>query len=209
MRPRGLAEVVGRVDEDIAIRAVESVLEKGSKFSIASAEDFNRCVDHIVGLLNDAALLYRFGSYATSAFMSIAAIEEAGKSEMGLYIKQRVGKKVKKDLLCDHKKKETVAVMPTVAMGQRLVDALGNERTEELYRLTYSGDLKRLREDALYWDIKNGRLELPEEVVDKAFARDLLLFSIEVFDDRLVGYTHYSIEVSRATDKLFREIVGL
>ena len=209
MRPRGLAEVVGRVDEDIAIRAVESVLEKGSKFSIASTEDFNRCVDHIVGLLNDAALLYRFGSYATSAFMSIAAIEEAGKSEMGLYIKQRAGKKVKKDLLCDHKKKETVAAMPTVAMGQRLVDALGNERIEELYRLTYFGDLKRLREDALYWDIKNGRLELPEEVVDKAFARDLLLFSIEVFDDRLVGYTHYSIEVSRATDKLFREIVGL
>ena len=141
--------------------------------------------------------------------MSIAAIEEAGKSEMGLYIKQRAGKKVKKDLLCDHKKKETVAAMPTVAMGQRLVDALGNERIEELYRLTYFGDLKRLREDALYWDIKNGRLELPEEVVDKAFARDLLLFSIEVFDDRLVGYTHYSIEVSRATDKLFREIVGL
>lgn len=209
MRPWGLAEVVDRMDEDIAIRAVESVLEKGSKFSIASTEDFNRCVDHIVGLLSDAALLYRFGSYATSAFMSIAAIEEAGKSEMGLYIKQRAGRKIKKDLLCDHKKKETVAVMPTVAMGQRLVDALGNERIEELYRLTYSGDLKRLREDALYWDIKNGRLELPEEVVDKAFARDLLLFSIEVFDDRLVGYTHYSIEVSRATDELFREIVGL
>lgn len=74
-------------------------------------------MDHIVGLLNDAALLCRFGSYATSAFMSIAAIEEAGKSEMGLYIKQRAGKKVKKDLLCDHKKKETVAVMPTVAIG--------------------------------------------------------------------------------------------
>lgn len=197
------------MDEDIAIRAVENVLEKGSKFSIASTEDFNRCVDHIAGLLNDAALLYRFGSCATSAFMSIAAIEEAGKSEMGLYIKQEASRKIKKDLLCDHKKKETVAVMPTVAMGQRLVDAPGVERIEELYRLTYSGDLKRLREDALYWDIKNGRLELPEEVVDKAFARDLLLFSIEVFDDRLVGYTHYSIEVSRATDELFREIVSL
>lgn len=209
MRPWGLAEVVDRMDEDIAIRAVENVLEKGSKFSIASTEDFNRCVDHIVGLLNDAALLYRFGSCATSAFMSIAAIEEAGKSEMGLYIKQEASRKIKKDLLCDHKKKETVAVMPTVAMGQRLVDALGVERIEELHRLTYSGDLKRLREDALYWDIKNGRLELPEEVVDKAFARDLLLFSIEVFDDRLVGYTHYSIEVSRATDELFREIVSL
>lgn len=52
-------------------------------------------------------------------------------------------------------------------------------------------------------------MELPREVVDKAFARDLLLFSIEVFDDRLVGYTNYSTEVSRTTDKLFQEIADL
>ena len=99
--------------------------------------------------------------------------------------------------------------MHTVAMGGRLVDALGDERIEELYELTYSGELKRLREDALYWDIKNERIELPEDVVDRALARDLLLFSIEVFDDRLVGYTHYSIEASRTTDELFQEIADL
>lgn len=197
------------MDDSSAISAVRNVLENGSKFSIISTDDFNKCVDHIVGLLNDAALLYRSGSYATSAFMSIAAIEESGKSEMGLFINKEAGKRVKKDPLRDHKKKEKVAVLHTVAMGQRLVVALGKERIDELYHLTYSGGLKRLREDALYWDIKNGRMELPREVVDKAFARDLLLFSIEVFDDRLVGYTNYSMEVSRTTDKLFREIAGL
>lgn len=106
-------------------------------------------------------------------------------------------------------KKEKVAVLHTVAMGKRLIDSLGKERIEELYRLTYSGGLKRLREDALYWDIKNGRMELPREVVDKTFARDLPLFSLEVFDDRLIGYTDYSMEVSRTTDKLFQEIVDL
>ena len=195
------------MDDSTAISEVRNVLENGSKFSIFSTEDFNKCVDHIVGLLNDAALLYRSGSYATSAFMSITAIEESGKSEMGLFIRQGAGKRVKKDPLHDHKKKEKIAVLHTVAMGQRLVVALGKERIEELYNLTYSGGLKRLREDALYWDIKNGRMELPREVVDKAFARDLLLFSIEVFDDRLVGYTNYSMEVSRTTDKLFQEIV--
>lgn len=106
-------------------------------------------------------------------------------------------------------KKEKVAVLHTVAMGKRLIDSLEKERIEELYRLTYSGGLKRLREDALYWDIKNGRMELPREVVDKTFARDLPLFSLEVFDDRLIGYTNYSMEVSRTTDKLFQEIVDL
>ena len=132
-----------------------------------------------------------------------------GRARWVFILRRGAGKKVKKDPLRDHKKKEKVAVLHTVAMGQRLIDALGKERIDELYRLTYSGDLKRLREDALYWDIKNGRMELPREVVDKAFARDLLLFSIEVFDDRLVGYTNYSMEVSITTDKLFQEIADL
>lgn len=50
---------------------------------------------------------------------------------------------------------------------------------------------------------------LPEDVVDRTLARDLPLFSIEVFDDRLVGCTNCSIEASRATDKLFQEIADL
>ena len=197
------------MDKEIALSAVMSVLERGSNFSIDSSEDFNRCFDHVMGLLKDAALLFKSGSYATSAFMSIAAIEESGKSELSLYTRQEPENKLRNDPLRDHKKKETAAVMHTVAMGGRLVDALGDKRIEELCELAYSGELKRLREDALYWDIKNGRIELPEDVVDRALARDLLLFSIEVFDDRLVGYTHYSIEASRTTDELFQEIADL
>ena len=197
------------MDKEIALSAVMSVLERGSNFSIDSSEDFNRCFDHVMGLLKDAALLFKSGSYATSAFMSIAAIEESGKSELSLYTRQEPENKLRNDPLRDHKKKETAAVMHAVAMGGRLVDALGDKRIEELCELAYSGELKRLREDALYWDIKNGRIELPEDVVDRALARDLLLFSIEVFDDRLVGYTHYSIEASRTTDELFQEIADL
>lgn len=79
-----------------------------------------------------------------------------------------------------------------------------------LGRAQHSGSFRspnhRLLSKLLDWDIKNERMELPKEVVDKAYARDLLLFSIEIFDDRLVGYTNYSMEVSRTTDKLFQEI---
>lgn len=60
----------------------------------------------MVGLLRDAALLFRSGSYATSAFMSIAAIEESGKSEMGIYTKREPGKRLKNDPLRDHRKKK-------------------------------------------------------------------------------------------------------
>lgn len=90
----------------------------------------------MVGLLRDAALLFRSGSYATSAFMSIAAIEGSGKSEMGIYTKREPGKRLKNDPLRDHRKKKTVAPLFTVAMGARLIDALGNERIEELYDIS-------------------------------------------------------------------------
>lgn len=123
------------MDKEIALSSAMSVLERGSNFSIDNSEDFNRCFDHVMGLLKDAALLFKSGSYATSTFMSIAAIEESSKSELSLYTRRESENKHRNDPLRDHKKKETAAVMHTVAMGGRLVDALGDERIEELVDL--------------------------------------------------------------------------
>lgn len=42
------------------------------------------------------------------------------------------------------------------------------------------GNLKRLREDALYWDVKDGVPVFPEQAIGRDLSRDLLLFSIEI-----------------------------
>ena len=106
------------MDKEIALSSAMSVLERGSNFSIDNSEDFNRCFDHVMGLLKDAALLFKSGSYATSTFMSIAAIEESSKSELSLYTRRESENKHRNDPLRDHKKKETAAVMHTVRDGR-------------------------------------------------------------------------------------------
>ncbi len=42
--------------------------------------------------------------------------------------------------------------------------------------------------------------------MDKKLSRALLLFAIESFDDNLVGYTEYSMNISQKTDEIFEEI---
>lgn len=185
------------------LEAVQRVLDGGTAFHINSVEDFDKCVDHIVQLFDDAFMLHMAGSYATSAFISIAAMEEVSKTEMALFAKEE--KSVKRDPLRDHKTKEVLSAAHTVQMGSRLVGSIGMGAADRIYDLVYGGKLKGLREDALYWDIVSGRMVVPEDRVDCKFSLELLLFSIEVFDDRLVGFTQHSMDASKKTDELFEK----
>lgn len=93
-------------------------------------------------------------------------------------------------------------------MGGRLVKAIGEEMLEHIYSLSYNGKFKTMREQMLYWDRDSGNILLPEKIAKHDFARALLLFAIESFDDNLVGWTNHSMEVSRDIDKMFEEIVS-
>jgi hypothetical protein len=50
------------------------------------------------------------------------------------------------------------------------------------------------------------KLHLPKESITRSFSRSLLLLAIEVFDDRIVGYTDYSLTIGKRLDDLFKEI---
>ena len=65
-------------------------------------------------------------------------MEEAGKSEVSFFTKAVTdGQRLRNDLLRDHKKKQTIAAMPTVAMGSRLIESLGGARVEKLFEMVY------------------------------------------------------------------------
>ena len=55
----------------------------------------------------------------------------------------------------------------------------------------------------MYAEERDGKLQIPASQVSTDFARDLLLFTIEAFDDALVGFTNHSYVLSRETDELF------
>lgn len=194
------------IDEYKSIQMVEKVLDGESNFYIRGTGEFNKCVKHIYSLINDAYVLYIHGAFSSAVFLSIAIIEEVAKIHMGIFVKHSE-EYVKKDKLKDHKTKEIIGVNYTISMGRRLQEAIGTANLEEIYELAYSGKLKELREKSIYCECTSGEIVTPNEIITKEFSRSILLFAIESFDDNLVGYTQYSMDISEKTDELFEKIV--
>ena len=161
------------------------------------------CIKYSVSLLEDAFLLYKNKSYATSFFISVIAIEEVGKVFAGIFV-GKSEEKVPKDPLRDHRTKQLISCMPTLFMGERLTKCVDSKRLENLLTEMNSGDLKNKKESALYWDRKNGELIVPEDNISKNDAKCILLIAIEIFDDDLVGFTNESISLSKKTDSIFK-----
>lgn len=196
------------IDEKKSIKEVEKLLMGESNFYIKTVFQFNKGIDHIFQLISDAYILYSNNSYPSSAFLSIAIIEEVARLHMGVFINESNEYK-KKDKLRDHKTKEVIGVNYTVSMSERIKAVMDLNNLEEIYNMTYSGELKKLREKSIYCECKDNELVVPKEIVDKNFSRNILLFAIESFDDNLVGYTEYSIDVSKKTDIIFENLAKL
>ena len=194
------------VDKDFSFDKIEPILNGSSNFYISSTEQLNKCLDHVVQLISDAYVLYINNSYTSSSFLAISVLEEVGKIQMGIFIKGS-DSYMRKDKLRDHKSKQIVGASHTICIGERIKNSISNENLEKIFKFIYSGELKALREKAIYCDRKNNNIVTPKDLITQELARNLLLFAIESFDDNLVGWTNYSIELSKKTD-LFFEIIA-
>ena len=194
------------VNKDFSFDKVKVILNGTSNFYISSNEELNKCLDHVVQLISDSYVLYINNSYTSSSFLAISVLEEVGKIQMGIFIKGS-DSYVRKDKLRDPKSKQIVGASYTICMGERINNAISNENLEKIFKFIYSGELKDLREQVIYCDRKNNNIVTPKDIITQELARNLLLFAIESFDDNLVGWTDYSIELSKKTD-LFFEIIA-
>ena len=174
---------------------------------IRGVEELNAAISHIVQLLEDSTTLYLNDSYATSAFLSITACEEIAKANIGAFTdgtNPSNGKK--RNMFLDHKTKHKLVALPTIPMGTRLNDAVGEQNVRELMKMAQTGAFVTLRENALYFQRENNHLVIPKDKMSKNKSRSLLLFAIEAFDDAIVGYTNFSMEISSHTDELFNKV---
>ena len=195
------------VDKDFSFDKVKVILNGTSNFYISSKEELNKCLDHVVQLISDSYVLYINSSYTSSSFLAICVIEEVGKIQMGIFIKGS-DSYVRKDKLRDHKSKQIVGASYTICMGERIQKAISNKNLEKIFQIIYSGELKDLRENAIYCERKDNNIVTPKDLITQELARNLLLFAIESFDDNLVGWTDYSIELSKKTDLFFEMIAN-
>src|SRR5437764_9528770 len=85
-------------------------------------EDFDRGCDHVYGLLKDSHMLYLAGSFGTSVFISITAIEEIAKMEIASFRNAKRSLPANKrhdDLLFSHKAKHSIALQEVICIGLR------------------------------------------------------------------------------------------
>jgi AbiV family abortive infection protein len=186
--------------------SVAEALSAGRRL-VDGVSSVNRALDHIERLLVDASVLFQAGSYSTSVFLAITALEETAKAHVGMF--RAAGRSEAprfKDPLFHHGKKHRLAAAPTVAMGARLPAAIGEDRVRDLVADAQTGALVRLRESALYFSSDKGQVVAPVDLISRERARELILFAIEVFDDGMVGYTDHSYEIGNHLDHIFTMI---
>ena len=191
-----------------SLDTLDQTMQKTSRFKIINSDNLNKAIYHITNLINDTSYLYKNESYATSAFLAITIIEEVAKTHTGLSIKYDKNTKIGKDPLRSHSIKHILGTNPTIKMGNRLNKAIGNTMIDKIIKDAEDNKLKKLRESSLYSEFtaESNNLQIPKNIVDKKLSRALLLFAIESFDDNLVGYTEYSMNISQKTDEIFEEI---
>ncbi|KXO13311.1 OrfI protein [Moritella sp. JT01] len=172
---------------------------------IRSVEEMDKAIGHAVTLIQDSSCLYLNGSYSSSVFLSITVLEEVAKAHVGAFTGGNHPVK-NRNVFKDHKTKHILAAFPTVAMGKRLQDAIGEKEIDRLINMAKNSGLVQAREFSLYFQRENGKLKVPADKVNRKFARSILLFAIEVFDDALGGVTNYSNEAAEVTDELFEQV---
>ncbi|MGN0178943.1 MAG: AbiV family abortive infection protein [Monoglobaceae bacterium] len=196
------------IDELKSITMVEKIIKEESNFTIKSKNEFNKCIEHLFQLITAAYTLYMSEAFPSSVFLSITVIEEVAKIHMGIYAKSS-DKYVKKDKLRDHETKEIIGANCTIYMSERIKKAIDTEKLETIFELAYSGKLKELREKSIYCEFKDGKIVIPHDIINKEFSKNMLLFAIESFDDNLVGYTNYSMDISKKTGILFDKVANI
>ena len=174
---------------------------------IRGVEEFNLGCDHIVGLIEDAFLLFKKRSFSTSLFLSITIIEETAKTNFGMfYSGQSSQKSPKRNIFLKHKSKHLLATLPTVLMGDRLKKAVDENILNDFFERLNAGDVVALREKSLYCDREDGEYKSPRKLIAESDARNFLLLAIEIFDDALVGFSEHSFLLSKKTDQIFQKL---
>jgi AbiV family abortive infection protein len=169
---------------------------------------FNTASRHVLVLLEDAVAAFARGSYGTSVFLAITALEETAKAEiLGLRIRKPEGAQKKRgDPLRSHMKKHALAVRPTTFMG-RLPKILGAETCARLQQEAADSTINRLRETAIYASCSaEGKVSTPAMAVDKTRAREIVLLALESADDILVGWTSDSYQLGESLETFIAQV---
>jgi AbiV family abortive infection protein len=153
--------------------------------------------------------LFERQSFGSAAFLAITAMEETAKAHVGSFRRDNPGPRPKgRDPFRDHTAKHSMAILPTVFMSQRIVDALGRERAKALEREAQETGFTIPREAGLYCARGPNGFESPRTAIRARLAWELSILAIEAADDALVGSTNHSYRVGEEFERFSRNWGG-
>jgi AbiV family abortive infection protein len=194
--------------ENNGLKTVEHALAFGGGI-FERSEDFDAAIDHVLTLLTDAVVLFERESFGSAAFFAITAMEETAKAHVGSFRRDNPGPRPKgRDPFRDHTAKHSMAILPTVFMSERIVDALGRDRANALEREAQETGFTVQREAGLYCACGSNGFETPRTAVPACLAWELSMLAIEAADDALVGYTKHSYKVGKEFESLFGRLLA-
>lgn len=191
----------------VLVELVQRAINHGARVGgVSASEIFDTAAEHVAVLLGDAVDAFRRGSFGTSIFLALTAIEETAKAEIVTFRMNRPdGPTHGRDPLHDHGQKHRLAVRETTFMG-RLPNVLGPEVCARLARQAESGGFTKLRESSLYVNFDEQGVHVPEATMTRSQAREILLLALECADDILVGWTNASFRLRERLDPWFTEL---
>ncbi|HVU41385.1 MAG TPA: AbiV family abortive infection protein [Xanthobacteraceae bacterium] len=187
---------------DLVQRSIDYGLSIGGSASVI----FDTAAEHVAVLLSDAVDSFRRGSFGTSIFLAITAMEETAKAEIITFrVRPRPdGSTRGRDPLRHHFTKHQLAIRETTFMG-RLPNLLGPEVCARLKQEAGTGCFEKLREKALYVDFNEHGVHTPEATITQERAREIVLLALECADDILVGWTNASWLLRQRFEPWFAE----
>nr|WP_232366046.1 AbiV family abortive infection protein [Methylocystis silviterrae] len=179
-------------------------LLSGDSFAECLAQ-YARLVGHVEALWDDACRHYREARFPLSTFLSILAIEEVGKlgrlwTDLLAWDRtQPTTQTTLGRLGRDHRKKHFMGIISGAVINARLDRILGKQRVKQLLQDVESGKIETVRQSCLYIDMMDGKVVLPEDVIDREAAKFYVVLAGELWAE-ILG--HFPWEFERMIEKV-------
>jgi len=165
--------------------------ENLTKFN--NIKEYEKCLLHIEKHIEAAILLFKNNFFDQSTFLIVTILEEISKAEICVY--RGFGKQNKlvnraKDALFNHKTKHLAIANDITFKYLKTNSIYGENLISEILRNLKNGFYISIRENALYFKNIDGKCVVSDKNITRENTKILLLICLEIFEDRLFGFSH-------------------
>ena len=182
-----------------------SIIDSDNLTRFESIEELKKCLLHIEQILDASILLYKNNFFEQSVFLVITTLEEISKAEVCAFRYPNNTDRVKrsKDGLFNHHIKHSIAANEVTFNFLKIKEKYGVKKIQAIFEKLKNGSFINIRENSLYFRCNKGKLKTSDDFISQENNKILLELCIEIFEDRLFGY---SDQTDFITDRVLQKL---